>query len=294
MLHPPTAPPRKPANVFSVDVEDFFQVEAFSGAVSRDAWDQFPSRVVANTHRILDMLDDVQVKGTFFVLGWVARRHPQLVREIASRGHEIASHGMSHRLIYRQTPEEFREETVASKALLEDQCQQAILGYRAATYSITNDSLWALDTLVEAGFVYDSSIFPVWHDKYGIPDAPRMPHRINVSGNRSIVEFPISILEMARLRVPVAGGGYFRFFPYAFTKWAFSRINREAKDFVFYMHPWEIDPDQPRIANAGWKSRFRHYLNLHRCEPRLRTLLRDFPFTTMRESLRVSGLLPST
>ena len=279
------------ANVFSVDVEDYFQVEAFSSIVSRSDWDGYPSRVEANTQRILELLARHKVRGTFFVLGWVARRHPALVREIASHGHEIASHGMTHRLVYTQTQAEFRAETIASKKLLEDQCQQAVVGYRAATYSITKKSLWALDILCEAGFHYDSSIFPVWHDKYGIPDAPRLPYRLQTPGGQEIVEFPITVLERGRLRVPIAGGGYFRLFPYLFSHWALKSVNHEGQDFVFYTHPWEVDPDQPRMNNASLPSRFRHYLNLHRCEARLNRLLGDFQFETMHANLRRVGLL---
>ena len=279
------------ANVFSVDVEDYFQVEAFSSIVSHNDWKTYPSRVVANTQRILEMLARHNVRGTFFVLGWVARRHPALVREIASQGHEIASHGMTHRLVYNQTETEFRAETLDSKKILEDQCQRAVTGYRAATYSITNKSLWALDILCDAGFLYDSSIFPVWHDKYGIPDAQRLPHRMRTPAGQEIVEFPITVLQRGKLRVPIAGGGYFRLFPYFFSNWALSSINREGQDFVFYTHPWEIDPGQPRIDNAAPLSRFRHYLNLRRCEARLDRLLGDFQFETMHANLLRTGLL---
>ena len=281
------------SNVFSVDVEDYFQVEAFTSVVERSSWENYASRVEANTDRVLELLARRGVRGTFFVLGWVASRYPGIVRAIASQGHEIASHGMTHRLIYRQSVDEFRRETIDSKALLEDQCQKPVIGYRAATYSITKQSLWALDVLCDAGFLYDSSIFPVWHDKYGIPDAPRLPHRMKTPNGQEIVEYPITVLQRGGVRIPIAGGGYFRLFPYAFTKWALKSVNRDGQDFVFYMHPWEIDPDQPRIPDASMKSRFRHYLNLRRCEPRLEQLLADFPFCTMRESLGQLGLLKS-
>ena len=279
------------ANVFSVDVEDYFQVEAFSSIVRHDEWERFPSRVEANTERVLELMARKGVHGTFFVLGWVARRYPGIVRSIADQGHEIASHGMTHRLIYLQTQEEFRRETLESKTLLEDQCQRPVIGYRAATYSITRNSLWALDVLCDAGFLYDSSIFPVWHDKYGIPDAPRLPHRMRTPGGQEIVEFPITVLERGRLRIPIAGGGYFRLFPYAFSRWALGSVNREGQDFVFYTHPWEVDPQQPRMSGASLISRFRHYLNLQRCEARLERLLGDFSFGTMHESLTQRGLL---
>ncbi len=279
------------SNVFSVDVEDYFQVEAFTSVVEHSTWENYASRVEANTDRVLELLARRGVHGTFFVLGWIANRYPGIVRSIAAQGHEIASHGMTHRLIYRQSIDEFRRETIDSKALLEDQCQRPVIGYRAATYSITRESLWALDVLCDAGFLYDSSIFPVWHDKYGIPNAPRLPHRMKTPNGQEIVEYPITVLQRGKVRIPIAGGGYFRLFPYAFTNWALKSVNREGQDFVFYMHPWEIDPDQPRIPGASMKSRFRHYLNLRRCEPRLERLLADFPFCTMRESLGQLGLL---
>lgn len=282
---------RTPENALTVDVEDYYQVEAFSGTVDRSEWATYPSRVEANTGRILDLFDRFDVKATFFVLGCVARGHPTLVREIASRGHEIASHGMSHKLVYAQTPEIFERETRESKQLLEDQCQQAVLGYRAATYSITGRSLWALDILHETGFRYDSSIFPMRHDLYGIPDAQIAPHSLRTPKGYSLIEFPISLLPYRKLKIPVAGGGYFRLFPYAVTRWALKKINQEPRPFVFYLHPWELDPDQPRIEGAPLKSRFRHYLNLSRCEARLQRLLGDFRFTTMRDTLDQLGFI---
>lgn len=278
-------------NVFSVDVEDYFQVEAFSSTVRGEDWDSYPSRVERNTELILELMARRGVRGTFFVLGWVARRYPGLVRTIASNGHEIASHGMSHRLVYNQTPEVFRRETIDSKALLEDQCQQRITGYRAATYSITKKSLWALDILCDAGYLYDSSIFPIWHDRYGIPDAPRLPHRMRTPLGQEIVEFPITVLTRGSIRIPVAGGGYFRLFPYSFTRWALSNVNSTRQPFVFYVHPWEIDTDQPRMNDAPLLSRFRHYLNIEKCANRLENVLSDFEFVTMHESLVQQELL---
>jgi polysaccharide deacetylase family protein (PEP-CTERM system associated) len=279
------------SNAFTVDVEDYFQVEAFSRAIDRASWDTYELRVERNTMMLLDLLDEHRVLGTFFVLGWVAQKQPALVREIADRGHEIASHGMSHRLIYSQTPEVFRDETRHSKQLLEDICQRPVVGYRAATYSITNRSLWALDILCEEGFSYDSSIFPMRHDRYGIPDAEPYPHLLTTPAGYRLVEFPISVSRFGRLKLPVAGGGYFRLFPYGLTRWGLRRINEAGHEFVFYLHPWEIDPDQPRIGNAGVTSRFRHYINLERTYSRLSMLLRDFSFTTMRNVLQSKGLL---
>jgi len=278
-------------NAFTIDVEDYFQVEAFSRVVDRASWDGFEARVERNTKVLLDLLDEFKVSGTFFVLGWVAMRQPSLVREIAARGHEIASHGMSHRLIYSQTPEVFREETRSSKQLLEDICQHPVIGYRAATYSITKRSLWALDILCDEGFHYDSSIFPMRHDRYGIPDAEPFPHILKTPLGQSLVEFPISVSRFGSMKIPVAGGGYFRLFPYGLTRWGLRRINRSGHGFVFYLHPWEIDPEQPRMANITRATRFRHYVNLGRTRARLAALLGDFRFSTMRDVLQSKGLL---
>ena len=238
----------------------------------------------------MDMFDQAQVKATFFVLGWVADRNRGLIREIAERGHEVACHGYSHQLIYNQTPAVFREETMRSKSLLEDIVQMPVTGYRAASYSITRNSLWALDILAEAGFVYDSSIFPVRHDRYGIHDAKEIPHRLETPKGHSIVEFPLSTAKIFKYKLPVAGGGYFRLYPYALTRAGLAQINRRQQPFIFYLHPWEIDPDQPRIE-AGWFSRFRHYNNLDKCEHRLTRLLSDFDFTTCQDVLKSLNLV---
>lgn len=278
-------------NVFTVDVEDYFQVQAFADVVDPSRWDEYESRVVANTTAVLALLAERGVAGTFFVLGWIAKRNPELVRQIVREGHEVASHGMSHRMITTQTPEVFRSETRDSRKLLEDLCQQPVIGYRAATYSITRNSMWALDILCEEGFKYDSSIFPMRHDNYGVPDANPLPHRLTTPHGSSIVEFPISVLKRFGLTIPIAGGGYFRLFPYRFTQWALGELNAANQVFVFYIHPWEVDPGQPRIANARPASRFRHYQNLGRCSARLRLLLEKFEFTTMRSVLVAKGLL---
>lgn len=271
----------------TVDVEDYFQVSAFESVVVRDQWQDFERRVSANTVRILDLFDETDIKATFFVLGWVAEREPALVREIASRGHEIACHGYSHRLVYTQTPADFEAETARSKGVLEDLVQRPVLGYRAASYSITGQSLWALEILARLGFEYDSSIFPVHHDRYGIPGAPSHVHRIVSDGLPEMIEFPLSSLSMFGQNIPVAGGGYFRLYPYPLTRWMLSRLSDESNaPFVFYLHPWEVDPAQPRIPGASLVSRFRHYLNLERCLPRLRHLLKDFAFGTMDAAIR--------
>ena len=279
-------------NAFTVDVEDYFQVEGFAKAIDRSSWEGFRTRVGESNSLLLDILARHKVRATFFVLGWVARKHPEIVRQIVTSGHELASHGMSHRLIYSQTPEEFRRETRDAKALLEDLAQRPVVGYRAATYSITSRSLWALDILCEEGFQYDSSIFPMRHDRYGIPDAEPKPHVLTTPGGGRLVEFPISVLRYGGAKIPVAGGGYFRLFPYRFTRWALRKLNSQQQEFVFYVHPWEVDPDQPRVEEASALSRFRHYLNLDRCAERLSRLLGDFEFDTMHSVLAQRNLLP--
>jgi len=277
-----------PFNALSVDVEEHFHVSAFQEAIAADDWPAMESRVAANTGRLLEIFDRYNAKATFFVLGWVAERQPGLVQEIVASGHELACHGYSHQLVYRQSRDVFRAETFRSKAMLEDIGQVAVRGYRAASYSITRESEWALDVLIEAGFSYDSSIFPVRHDLYGIPDAELAPHRIARPGG-TLVEFPLATKSLLGSRIPVSGGGYFRLFPYAFTRWALQDVNRTGqRPFVFYLHPWEIDPDQPRIR-AGWRSRFRHYQNLHRSQARLERLLQDFRFGTVQSVLGELG-----
>jgi polysaccharide deacetylase family protein (PEP-CTERM system associated) len=277
-------------NALTVDVEDYFHVSAFAGAIDSSEWDGHPLRVEQNTRRLLELFDFNQVKATFFVLGWVAERLPGLISEIAGRGHEVACHGYSHQLVYNQSPELFRRETVQSKQLLEDITGAAVRGYRAASYSITERSRWALDILAEAGFVYDSSIFPVHHDRYGMPGTPEHPYNMTTDNGRSLVEFPLSTARVFGYRLPVAGGGYFRLYPYALTRAGLRQINRQGKPFIFYLHPWEIDPDQPRVA-AAWLSRFRHYNNLGRCEGRLQRLMGDFSFGTTWEVLSDLGLV---
>lgn len=278
-------------NALTVDVEDYFHVSALAPSIERSTWASRESRVVSNTVRLLELFNEFGAKGTFFVLGWVAERYPQLVKDIAACGHEVACHGLSHRLVYEQSPEEFREETLRSKNLLEDITGTAVLGYRAASYSIVRESQWALDILVELAFRYDSSIFPVAHDRYGIPGAERAPHRLSTPSGNVIVEWPLSTALLAGFRVPVSGGGYFRLLPYWVTRWGLASINRrERLPFVFYLHPWEIDPGQPRVS-ASWLSRFRHYTNLEKCEERLRRLLGEFRFGTARDGLAQLGLL---
>jgi polysaccharide deacetylase family protein (PEP-CTERM system associated) len=273
-------------NAFTVDVEDYFQVSAFEQVVGREQWTEFAPRVEQNTRRILDLLDRHDTKATCFVLGWVAERNPGLVREIDARGHEVACHGYSHRLVYNQTEAEFADETRRAKTALEQAVGRPVRGYRAASYSITRKSLWALDALIDLGFEYDSSIFPVRHDRYGIPGAPRFPHVIERGAGRTIVEFPISTLNLAGYHLPVGGGGYFRIFPYWLSAGAISYLNRrERKPAMFYVHPWEVDPAQPRIA-AGLLSRFRHYYHLDQCELRLDRLLAGAAFNKVEVVLQ--------
>jgi polysaccharide deacetylase family protein (PEP-CTERM system associated) len=274
-------------NAMSVDVEDYFQVSAFEHVVDRSEWATRESRVCRNTERLLDIFDEHDVTATFFVLGWVAEHFRPLVRTIAERGHEIASHGYAHRLVYSQTPEAFRQDVGRAKKLLEDVSGQAVAGYRAPSFSITRQSLWALDVLIEEGYRYDASIFPIRHDRYGIPDSPRQPYQVTRPSG-SLTEVPGSTVRLGSTNLPVAGGGYFRLLPYWWTRWGIARLNGvERQPAVFYLHPWEIDPDQPRIP-AGMVSRFRHYRNLDKTEMRLRRLLRDFHFSSLQR------LLPET
>jgi len=279
-------------NAISIDVEDYFQVNAFANNISVNDWDKFKCRVVANTERILDQFAEHNCIATFFILGWVAERFPELVAKIDRAGHEVASHGYSHQLIYNQDQKVFKEETFKSKAILEDITGKKVRGYRAASYSITDKSLWAFDTLIEAGFEYDSSVFPVRHDVYGIHDFPKEPHLYTGSESGAIVEFPISTCKLFGYELPVAGGGYFRLYPYWFSRFCLNKINRADQSFVFYLHPWEVDPNQPRVE-TNWKSRFRHYNNLNKCEGRLNSLLKDFRFSSVEQVLIEKGLLAS-
>jgi polysaccharide deacetylase family protein (PEP-CTERM system associated) len=268
-------------NALTIDVEDYFQVHAFETVIDRSTWDQYPTRVVANTQRILRLLTEFEVQATFFVLGWVAERHPELVREIAAAGHEIATHGYAHELIYRQTPEEFASDLRQSLAAIERACPGVrVEGYRAPSFSITKQSLWALDVLRDHRIVYDSSIFPLAaHDRYGISSASRFANK--TAGG--LWEFPVSTVRLGNQNWPVAGGGYFRLFPLWLTRRAVQHLNGEGHPAVVYLHPWEFDPEQPRIPNAPLKSRFRHYVNLTKTESRLRALLGEFKFAPMNQ-----------
>jgi polysaccharide deacetylase family protein (PEP-CTERM system associated) len=285
-------------NFLTIDVEDYFQVSAFEKVSPPEVWESCEFRVDRNTEKVLVILAEFDVKATFFVLGWVARRFPGLVREIARQGHEVASHGTGHRRVVTQSRAEFRDDIRRSKEILQDLAGRPVLGYRAPSYSIGLNTLWAYDELLEAGYLYDSSVFPVRHDLYGIADWPRFPFCVIRGGDAEwapengqaeagacrMLEIPASTLILGGCKVPISGGGYFRFFPYAFTRWGLRRINqREGQPFVFYLHPWELDPDQPRMVGAGLKSRFRHYLNLNKTEKRFRKLLTDFAFAPLAE-----------
>lgn len=277
-------------NALTVDVEDYFHVTAFEKSIRRENWDTHVLRVEKNTFRILDLFDEHRVHGTFFTLGWVAERLPGLVREIQARGHEVACHGYGHERIYAIGPDSFRKDIGKSKQLLEDICGSRIFGYRAPSFSITERSLWALDILIEAGFSYDSSIFPIYHDVYGMRGVDRYPHEIQRPAG-VIKEFPMSTFAVGsrnkNYKVPISGGGYLRLFPLWFIKRAITSINTsDRQPVVLYFHPWEIDPDQPRIK-AGLKSRFRHYHNLRKTYGKIGDLLSTFPFAPMGKVLGV-------
>ena len=275
----------RPVSAFTVDVEDYYHVEAFSDVVRRRDWEKLEVRILVATERLLDLLARHRVRATFFVLGWVAERWPRLVTDCQRAGHELAVHGYDHRPVTAQSATEFREDVRRAKGIIEDVSGSAVLGYRAPTYSVVQETLWALDVLLEEGFRYDSSIFPIVHDRYGIPGAPRFPWIAVRSDGRSLIEFPISTVRLAGRNLPFVGGGYLRHFPPAFVRWGMRRVvERENRPAVVYVHPWELDPEQPRLP-ASRLTRWRHYRNLHRVEGRLDGLLQEFPFAPMREVL---------
>ena len=277
-------------NAMSVDVEDYFQVSAFASHVARDDWSALPSRVERNTDKVMQLFADKGVKATFFTLGWIAERHPALIRRIVDAGHELASHGFAHFRATDQTPDEFRADVRRTKMLLEEVGGVAVQGYRAASFSIGAENLWALEVLAEEGYHYSSSIYPVRHDHYGMPDAPRFAHR---PVERGVLELPISTVRLAGRNLPVGGGGYFRLVPYAMFRWALNRLNRDDEmPAVFYFHPWEVDPDQPRPPGLSAKTRFRHYLNLGRMERRLATMLADFAWDRIDRVFLAEGQAP--
>jgi polysaccharide deacetylase family protein (PEP-CTERM system associated) len=272
-------------NALSIDVEDWYQVSDFESVVQFSAWDHYESRVMRNTRKMLELLAKYGMRGTFFVLTWNVERFPELVKEIDSAGHEIATHGYAHRLVYTQTPAEFREDIRRSLDLLQNLTGKPVLGYRAPSFSITKESIWALDILLELGFRYDSSIFPLRDKLYGIADSHRFPYVVRQDGERHLVEFPMSTVRVRQTNLPLAGGAYFRLLPYAFFRWGMRKLNREGRPAVLYLHPWEIDPEQPRIAARGKRGYSSHYWNLRATERKLSRLLQDFSFAPMREVL---------
>ena len=266
------------SNALTIDVEDYFQVSAFAPYIGRSAWETTPCRIERNIDRILELLNERGAKATFFTLGWLAQRYPRLVREVSEQGHEVASHGQAHLRASDQSPAEFDDDIRAAKKLLEDTTGIAVRGYRAPSFSIGRGNLWAFDRIAAAGYCYSSSVYPVQHDHYGMPNAPRFPYRVS----NGLLEIPVSTTRVFGRNLPAGGGGYFRLAPYALSRWAIDRINRvDQRPAIFYFHPWEIDPQQPRIKGVGLKTRFRHYINLDRTDSRLRRLLGDFRWDRM-------------
>lgn len=277
-----------PVNAMTVDVEDYFQVSALAPHVRRDAWEDMPSRVERNTDRVLEMFAEAGVRGTFFTLAWVAERFPGLVRRIVEEGHELASHGMQHVRVSDQAPAQFAEDAGRAKAILEDTGGVAVRGYRAASFSIGAATPWAFDVLADAGYGYSSSVYPIRHDHYGMPGAPRFAWR--PLAGRDFVEVPIATVRVAGRTVPCGGGGYFRLLPYGLSRRGLQRVlDRDGQPVVFYFHPWEIDPDQPRVQGAGFRARFRHYTNLDRMADKLRAVLRDFRWDRMDRLVARAG-----
>lgn len=281
LVERPRVAPDDLRNALTVDVEEHFQVAAFERTIAREDWAHAESRVEYSTGRVLDLFAARGVRATFFVLGWVAEKHPQLVRRIVADGHELASHGYDHTRVHQFTAEQFRADVTRTKAILEDLGGVAVRGYRAPSYSINGRNLWALDVLQETGHVYSSSIYPIHHDLYGMPEAPRFPFRFRPDG---ILEIPVTTVSIAGRNLPCGGGGYFRLLPYGAFRWALQRVNRADRQAgLFYFHPWEVDPGQPRVSGAPLKSRFRHYLNLDAMHGRLERLLGDFRWGRMDE-----------
>ncbi len=260
-------------NALTVDVEDYFQVSSLAPHFPRSSWEDVPCRIERNMHRILDLFDECETRGTFFTLGWIAERYPDVVREIARRGHELASHGYGHQRASEQTRECFRSDVDLAKVVLEDVAGVPVRGYRAPSFSIGKDNLWAHECLAEVGYEYSSSVYPVVHDHYGMPDAPRFPYRLACG----LLEIPVTTVRWLGRNWPAGGGGYFRLLPYGVSRWGIEKVNRDdTRPAIFYFHPWEIDPEQPKVTAASSKTRFRHYVNLDRTEGRLRQLLQDF------------------
>jgi polysaccharide deacetylase family protein (PEP-CTERM system associated) len=272
-------------HIMSVDVEDYFMVEAFAETVSLSSWDSWPSRVFDNTKRSLDLFDEYNIKGTFFFVGWVAEKFPELVRDVQTRGHELACHSYWHRTVYSLTPNEFREDTRQAVKAIEDAAGVKVYGYRAPSWSITKQSLWALDILAEEGFTYDSSIFPIHHDLYGVPGAQRFPYEVKCQNGLVLQEYPPTTVRLFGQNLPGAGGGYLRIFPWSYTRWAFHKTEECDQRVVVYFHPWEIDPEQPRVPSK-LKSRLRHYTRLEGMKERLRNAMGQYAFYSFRDAMR--------
>jgi len=281
-----TASPAAVSNALTIDVEDYFHGETLQPYVPSSSWSDFEPRVGANVEKLLQLLNAAGTKSTFFVLGWVAERNPDLVEKLHNAGHEIACHGHAHQMIHRQKPDEFREDVRRAKATLEGIIGEKVVGYRAPTFSVMKETLWALDILAEEGFLYDSSIFPIRHDRYGIPDWNRHIQRVELRNNMTIVEAPPATAHIFGMNFPAAGGGYFRLGPVSFFSWAIRRLNASGHPAVLYFHPWEFDPDQPRFPLPPL-SRFRNYVNLATTENKLRRLLSSASFTSLRNILSI-------
>jgi polysaccharide deacetylase family protein (PEP-CTERM system associated) len=266
-------------NLLTFDIEEWFHTTALHQYIDEQSWERLESSVIGNVHNLLELLADHQTRATFFILGWIAERYPRLVQEIHRSGHEIASHGYRHQLIYDLDRETFREYVQRAKALLEDLTGKPVLGYRATSFSIVSHTLWALDILRDAGFVYDSSMFPIKHDIYGINGFPRFPFRLE----NGLIELPASTIKLGGKNFPIAGGGYFRLYPYWLTKKGIESLNRAGHPAMVYLHPWELDPDCPRVAHADWRTRFRQYVNLEKTTAKLKQLLTDFRFTPISQ-----------
>lgn len=276
-------------NALTVDVEDYFQVWALSPHIARARWDEMPCRIERNVDRLLQLLEKHHARATFFTLGWIAERYPGVVRSIVAAGHELASHGYAHLRASEQTPAEFSADITRAKAVLEDIAGMPVYGYRAPSFSIGKGNLWAFDAIAAAGYCYSSSVYPVRHDHYGMPDAPRFPHRLA----NGLIEIPVTTAQLWGRNVPAGGGGYFRLMPYRVSRWLIRQVNvNDRRPAIFYMHPWEIDPEQPRIPGVGVKTRFRHYVNLHRTEARLAQLLADFRWDTVRRAFALDDEAP--
>ncbi|MDP2004485.1 MAG: DUF3473 domain-containing protein [Rubrivivax sp.] len=266
------------SNALTIDVEDYFQVSAFAPYIRRDEWDTRECRVERNVGRILELLAERDVKATFFTLGWIAERYPRLVHDIVAGGHELASHGYGHQRASDLSHDEFSDDITRAKKILEDLSGQAVRGYRAPSFSIGVGNLWAFDALAAAGYEYSSSIYPIRHDHYGMPDSPRFAYRVGAG----LLEVPVTTLRLFNRNLPSSGGGYFRLLPYPLSRWMISKVNRDdGEPAVFYFHPWEIDVEQPRVAGIDAKTRFRHYVNIDRMESRLQQLLGDFRWGRM-------------